>query len=74
MPRPVCIPCNREYHMYKNGVLLHIGHDNYYSGDMWECPGCGHTLVSGFGQEFFQLEKHKTGDLVVADLSITEGS
>ena len=33
-----------------------------WSGDLWECPGCGHTLVSGVGHS--HVAEHYQPDFV----------
>ena len=65
--RPICIKCNREFRVKRNGVLVHVGNQNYFSADLWECPQCDTEIISGYGNDFFNVENPK--DLVVADLS-----
>lgn len=54
--KPVCIPCQKEYRIDKNGVYVieTFGHPpkpyKIWSADRWICPSCGHQLLSGFGQ------------------------
>ena len=51
--RPVCTACQTEMHPEKNGVgvldLADWGPCNLWDADLWECPKCGHQIVSGFG-------------------------
>lgn len=55
MPRPICVECRVEYHCEKNEFLVrdpdsYLGPPTYWSGDLFECPGCGNEIVVGFGQ------------------------
>ncbi len=41
--------------------------------DLWECPDCGHELVSGWGQQLV-LERHHEmfGHKLLADLEVND--
>ena len=51
--RPVCAPCQVEMHPERNGVgvldMASFGPCDLWDADLWECPKCGHQIVSGFG-------------------------
>lgn len=49
--RPVCVPCGIEMHCLKNGVMVKVYENSYYSGDKYQCPVCGHEAIVGFGAE-----------------------
>ena len=61
MPKPICMNCKLFYRAHKNGVYITemapIGKNGNWSpykvwqGDLWECKGCGHQIISGFGRE-----------------------
>lgn len=53
MPRPICVPCAREMTCAKNGYMVHMKTSaeqpyQIWSGDMYECGGCGHQCVVRF--------------------------
>ena len=53
--RPICAGCKREYQCNKNEVWVNdpkVGGfpATYWSSDMWVCPGCGHSLITGRGK------------------------
>ena len=62
--RPVCAPCQVEMHPEKNGVgvldMADYGPVNLWDADLWECPKCGHQIVSGFGNN--PLHYHYEGE------------
>lgn len=51
--RPICVPCAAEMFCVKNGYVFVTMADlapyEVHSGDMWQCPTCGHQILSGFG-------------------------
>ena len=51
--RPVCAACQVDMRPEKNGVgvldMADWGPCNLWDADLWECPKCGHQIVSGFG-------------------------
>jgi len=51
--RPVCAPCQVEMEPERNGVgvvdYADFGPVNLWDADLWECPKCGHQIVTGFG-------------------------
>jgi len=57
--RPVCIKCQKEYKVKKSGVITELmttfggkpASFELYDSDLWECPGCGHQIIGGFGQK-----------------------
>ena len=58
MPKPICVPCQREYQIDTTGVpaleRFKLEEDAIYkiwSSDRWRCPDCGHLLLYGFGSE-----------------------
>lgn len=56
MIKPICIQCNCELHCAKNGILVHVGNNQYLSGDKWDCMKCGTTIVSGYSKETILLD------------------
>ena len=48
MIRPVCAKCKVEYFVKKQGVYV-VSMYKIYHADLWECPGCGHQIIGGFG-------------------------
>lgn len=51
--RPVCAACMVEMHPKKNGVAVAYQANGctygVYLADLWTCDGCGHEIVTGFG-------------------------
>ena len=51
--RPVCAACQVEMYPERNGVgildMADYGPVDLWNADLWECPKCGHQIVSGFG-------------------------
>jgi len=59
--KPICVKCRRFYRPKKNGYRFTEGMPGYadapekwrpykiWIGDLHECPGCGHQLISGVG-------------------------
>lgn len=71
--RPICLPCQKFYRVEKNGFIfaemipvddakVHWSGYAVWSGDLWKCPGCGHLLISGFGQK--PISRHYDEDFV----------
>jgi len=52
---PICVKCGRHMRVKENGVLAEemSGSKSYqvWHSDMWECPVCGHQVLTGYGQE-----------------------
>ena len=83
MPKIVCVTCEVEYRIVKSGgyVIEYFGRPprpcKVWSVDGWQCRGCGHKVMAGFGNgplgEHFEqdfndlLEKVKLNDWVVND-------
>ena len=62
MTKLVCLDCQVEFRIEKNGVL---GVDMFlappqpyqiYDCDAWKCPGCGRVILAGFSD--FPFAKH----------------
>ena len=55
MPKIVCYQCHVEYKIEKAGAVVvdmfRQPPQPYciWSCDAWKCPGCGHTVIAGFG-------------------------
>lgn len=55
MPKLVCVECERDYKVVVTGnyvIEMFCNPPEPYkilSGDRWECPGCGHQIIAGFG-------------------------
>lgn len=49
--RPMCVPCQNRYYCKENGVYIRYGDHGVLSGDLWECPTCGHQMIQGFAAE-----------------------
>ncbi|GAC1495738.1 MAG: hypothetical protein NVS1B6_00150 [Steroidobacteraceae bacterium] len=51
---PICVNCKVDFRRKKSGIGNErmAGSEPYqlFSADLWECPGCGFPLISGFGQ------------------------
>lgn len=62
MPYPVCIPCKRQYKCDKVGVYFveSTGREPYrmWAADRYKCPGCGHEILHGFGNDAI-IAKHQ---------------
>jgi len=53
--RPVCFPCKQEMKCHKNEIEIVFTPDTipaYYSGDLYICPNCGTTVLTGFGTRY----------------------
>lgn len=46
--RPWCVPCDQEMRCERNEVDVRA-FGALWSGDRYECEGCGHQIVTGFG-------------------------
>ena len=54
---PICVPCTVEMRCEKNEVVVADPEPSTYRyGDMYECPGCGVRVVTGFGAPFEDAE------------------
>ena len=56
MRKPVCVPCGLAMKPEDNGVRAVETKDKekqeeyrIWSADKWKCPGCGHEVLSGYG-------------------------
>ena len=50
---PICVACAVEMRCAKNDyVVADPEPSTYWRGDMYECPGCGVRIVTGFGSSF----------------------
>ena len=66
MRQPICVNCQVSLRCVKTGVDIEAmaGTMPYqiWSGDLFECPGCGVRVISGFGSqpvaEHFQTERY----------------
>lgn len=52
--KPICAQCHRFFRMSQSGIYFtetfEDGRDyKLWSGDLWECKGCGHEIISGVG-------------------------
>lgn len=51
--RPVCAACQLEMRPERIGVglldMAAFGPYHLWDADLYECPGCGHQIVAGFG-------------------------
>lgn len=71
MVKPICVGCNRFYRPKQNGIVFEEcmpmggaapgqpeGWRPYklWRGDLWECEGCGHQLISGVASQ--PLDEH----------------
>ena len=56
MPKLVCVKCQVQYKIKKSGnyvVDMFLDPPEPYrimNGDRWQCPGCGHEVIAGFGE------------------------
>ena len=56
--RPICLTCSAEMNCTKNGVLVKVNSNHYYSADQFTCPSCNRSMITGFGESmYFQDEK-----------------
>jgi len=46
--RPVCCSCSCEMKCVLTGALVRINPNYFYAGDMFECPICENTIITGF--------------------------
>jgi len=69
MKPAVCLKCKLYYKIKKNGVYLTemMPYTNgewrpykIWQGDLWECRGCGHEIVMGWGKRALRehFEEH----------------
>jgi len=62
MPKMVCQKCKVEFRPKKNGVYVVEMYSDpprpyrVWSADAWECPGCEHVVIAGFGN--FPMMEH----------------
>ena len=54
MPKMVCGKCQTELKIEHTGTtvleMASFGVYKVWDADTWKCPGCGVSIVSGFGQ------------------------
>ena len=49
----ICVKCNKEYYCKRNGVTIRFKNTHTYKqADLFQCPECGHKIVSGFSQKY----------------------
>ena len=55
---PICAACNVVMRVKLNGQI--VGDPpvedqtrTFWSGDVWKCPGCSCTVITGFGASFY---------------------
>lgn len=60
MKKPICVPCLKEYRVSSIGRMViyktcsedGITHNHSaVMADVFQCPGCNHKIVSGFGMK-----------------------
>lgn len=49
--RPICVPCRREMRCRKNDYMFTASGSAVWASDMYECEGCGHQILTGFGRD-----------------------
>lgn len=49
---PVCEDCNERFRCKKNSVTVRYGRTTLQQADRYECPECGRTILTGFGNKF----------------------
>lgn len=56
---PICVKCQVEYRPKTNGINVELmadfGSFELYKADKVECPGCGHQIITGYGDEPFAI-------------------
>ena len=68
MPKMVCVKCEVEFQVGKNGVkVLEMMNQNtapykLWDADKWKCPVCGVEVIAGFGG--MPLVEHYEPDFV----------
>lgn len=50
--RPLCARCQFSMTREKNGVKVKYSTTEAQMGDLFECPGCGAQIITGFGMKF----------------------
>lgn len=50
--QPVCVRCLSNYTCKRNEILVRLSQNRIVAGDLWECPGCGHQLATGFALDY----------------------
>jgi len=50
MPKPICLKCNKEMDRVKNGIKIKIDENRAQKADKFECPECGATILSDYGE------------------------
>jgi len=51
--RRACVSCGEEMVPLKNGVQIHYAHGGTtveHAADTWQCPRCGFSIITGFGE------------------------
>lgn len=68
--RPVCVACECEMKCTLTGALIRINPNYFYAGDMFECPICENSIITGMsnGQHvedpscvLFEVDFYKEG-------------
>ena len=74
--KPICVGCQRFYRPKKTGYYFLEGMPKnndtkpgkpeewspykLWGGDLWECPGCGHRIISGTGMNPVAVQHEPT--------------
>lgn len=57
MPKPACVKCGTELSICRIGArVVFTAYDppkphKVYNGDLWSCPDCNMSVVTGYGGE-----------------------
>lgn len=54
--RPVCVKCQVNLRVERNGVLVRLWSEAVAFGDLYQCPRCDFQVVAGFGK---QIDSHE---------------
>ena len=57
--RPYCIKCSSRMNCLKNGYEIVCSLIAYQSGDLYQCPVCGHEIVIGLGKPYTKNIQNK---------------
>jgi hypothetical protein len=76
--KPICVKCKKFYRPKQNGFCFTEGQVGAgwapykaWMGDLWECNGCGHQLISGVGSR--PLTEHYLHDFETVRASFKAG-
>ena len=86
--KPICMKCQLFYRPKKNGVYFtemmppYSGETGWrpykiWAGDLWECKGCGHQIISGTGMNPISVQhevdfKEKQKKLCADEIQIND--